>query len=82
MNTSPVNQTIDVSLVDIFNDQGRSFASGTFTFYDLWQKDSDGEWGASVGDVSGSMSVDVVTHGVRVFMAVPVSNSRRASGEL
>ena len=77
MNTSPVNQTIDVSLVDIFNDQGRSFASGTFTFYDLWQKDSSGNWGASVGNVQGTFSVSVNTHATRVFKAIPASSARR-----
>ncbi|KAH9944568.1 uncharacterized protein BXZ73DRAFT_97046, partial [Epithele typhae] len=82
MNTSPSNQTVNVSLLDIFTDQGAAFGSGTFTMYDLWQKDADGAWGAKVADVSGSMSVDVVTHGVRVFKAVPVSSSRRAAGEL
>ena len=82
MNTSPTNQTVDISLLDVFIDQGTSFAAGTFTMYDLWQKDADGNWGASVGDVSGSTSVDVVAHGVRVFKAIPTSNSRRAMGEL
>ena len=82
MNTSPSNQTTTIDMVDVFVDQGASFAAQTFTMYDLWQKDADGAWGAKVADVSCSMSVDVVTHGVRVFKAIPVSNSRRAAGEL
>ena len=82
MNTSPTNQTTEIDMVDVFIDQGTSFAAGTFTMYDLWQKDEDGNWGASVGNVSGNMTVDVVSHGVRVFKAVLASNSRRALGEL
>ena len=40
---------------------------------DLWQKDKYGRWGASLGDVSGSLAVEVPAHGVRVYRAAPVS---------
>ncbi|KAI1797693.1 glycoside hydrolase [Ganoderma leucocontextum] len=73
MNTSPKNQTVDISLLDVFNDQGKAFGSGTFTISDLWQKDSSGNWGAKVGDFQGKMTVQVNTHATRVFMAVPAS---------
>ena len=73
MNTSPKNQTIDISLLDVFNDQGKVFGSGTFTISDLWQKDSSGNWGATVGNFQGKMTVAVNTHATRVFMAVPAS---------
>ncbi|PIL32160.1 hypothetical protein GSI_06866 [Ganoderma sinense ZZ0214-1] len=73
MNTSPKNQTIDISLLDVFNDQGKVFGSGTFTISDLWQKDSSGNWGTTVGNFQGKMTVSVKTHATRVFMAVPAS---------
>ena len=77
MNSSPNNQTIDISLLDVFVDQGSSFGSGTFTLYDLWQKDSSGKWGAKVGDFKGTVSVAVNTHATRVYRAVYVSALRR-----
>lgn len=84
INTSPSNQTVDISLIDVFVDQGRSFGSGTFTLYDLWQKDADGKWGLSIGDHSGSVSVDVASHQTKVYKAIPVSSAskKRAASEL
>ncbi|KAI0757206.1 glycoside hydrolase [Daedaleopsis nitida] len=84
INTSPSNQTVDISLIDVFVDQGRSFGSGTFTLYDLWQKDADGKWGLSIGDHSGSVSVDVASHQTKVYKAIPVSSASqtRAANEL
>ena len=84
MNTSPTNQTVNVSMYDVFYDQGRSFAERTFTLYDLWQKDADQKWGAKTGDVTGTVTLDGVTHGVKVFRITPSasSNSRRSMSDL
>ena len=85
MNTSPKNQTVDVSMFDVFYDQGKSFAQRTFILYDLWQKDSDGKWGAVFGEVTGNMTLNVPTHGVKVFRAFPSptsSSSKRSTTEL
>ncbi|KAI0374369.1 alpha-galactosidase [Pilatotrama ljubarskyi] len=82
MNTSPNPQTVNVSFTDVFVDQGPSYQSGTFTLYDLWQKDpSTGKWGLNLGEFSGGMpAVQVGTHQTKVWKAVPVStgaNRRR-----
>ncbi|TBU34247.1 glycoside hydrolase [Dichomitus squalens] len=77
LNTSPVNQTVDISFLDVFVDQGRYFGSGTFTLYDLWQKDPSGKWGAPVGNAQGTYSVSVDTHATRVFKVVPAPSSKR-----
>ena len=74
VNTSPANQTVDVSLLDVFVDQGRQFGSGTFTLFDLWQKDSAGRWGKSLGEFSGSVTVELARHQTKVYRATPVSN--------
>lgn len=78
MNTSPNAQTVNVSFADVFVDQGAAFAAGTFTLYDLWQKDDAGAWGKSLGDFSGSVpSVEVGTHQTKVWKAVPKSTNAR-----
>ncbi|KAI0651653.1 alpha-galactosidase [Trametes meyenii] len=79
MNTSPNPQTVNVSFTDVFVDQGPSYQSGTFTLYDLWQKDlSTGAWGLNLGEFKGSVpSVQVGSHQTKVWKAVPVSTSQR-----
>ncbi|OJT12590.1 Alpha-galactosidase [Trametes pubescens] len=78
MNTSPNSQTVNVSFADVFVDQGAAFAAGTFTLYDLWQKDDAGAWGKSLGDFSGSVpGVEVGTHQTKVWKAVPKSTNAR-----
>ncbi|KAL1952162.1 hypothetical protein VTO73DRAFT_1311 [Trametes versicolor] len=78
MNTSPNAQTVNVSFADVFVDQGAAFAAGTFTLYDLWQKDDAGAWGKSLGDFSGGVpSVEVGTHQTKVWKAVPKSTNAR-----
>lgn len=73
LNTSPKNVSTNISFLDVFVDNGHDFGRRTFSLYDLWQKDKYGQWGASIGDVQGSITVDIPPHGVRVFRAVPVS---------
>ncbi|KAH9853207.1 alpha-galactosidase [Lenzites betulinus] len=78
MNTSPNSQTVNVSFTDVFFDQGSAYQSGTYTLYDLWQKDDAGKWGKSLGDFTGSVpDVQVGTHQTKVWKAVPVSTSGR-----
>lgn len=82
VNSSPSNQTVDIALEDVFVDQGKQFGSGTFTLYDLWQKDDNGQWGKSIGNFQGQVTVDLATHQTKVYRAIPVSNSKRAADEL
>ncbi|KAH9947978.1 glycoside hydrolase superfamily [Amylocystis lapponica] len=85
LNTSPSNQTVDVEFSDIFIDQGPTYQTGTFTFHDLWQKNSTGAWGLEIGTFTGSMpSVEIGPHQVRVWRIVPASGSasRRDAAEL
>ncbi|KAI8995307.1 alpha-galactosidase [Trametes punicea] len=79
MNTSPNPQTVNVSFTDVFVDQGTSYQSGTFTLYDLWQKDpSTGAWGLNLGEFTGGVpNVQIGTHQTKVWKAVPVSTSRK-----
>ncbi|OSD06021.1 glycoside hydrolase family 27 protein [Trametes coccinea BRFM310] len=79
MNTSPNPQTVNVSFTDVFVDQGASYQSGTFTLYDLWQKDpSSGAWGLNLGDFTGSVpNVQIGTHQTKVWKAIPVSTSQK-----
>ncbi|KAJ3013209.1 hypothetical protein NUW54_g1655 [Trametes sanguinea] len=79
MNTSPNPQTVNVSFTDVFVDQGASYQSGTFTLYDLWQKDpSSGAWGLNLGEFTGSVpNVQIGTHQTKVWKAVPVSTSQK-----
>ncbi|KAI0361839.1 alpha-galactosidase [Trametes cingulata] len=84
MNTSPTAQTVNVSFADVFVDQGASYQAGTFTLYDLWQKDpASGKWGLNLGEFTGGVhGVRVGTHQTKVWKAVPVStgNGRRRRG--
>lgn len=82
LNTGTHNHTENISLLDVFLDQGTSFGSGTFTLFDLWQKDDNGNWGRNIGDFQGSVPVTVGPHQTKVYRATPASNSRRALEEL
>ncbi|RPD81798.1 glycoside hydrolase [Lentinus tigrinus ALCF2SS1-7] len=82
LNTGTSNHTEDISLIDVFTDQGKSFGSGTFTLFDLWQKDDSGKWGKNIGDFQGSVSVTVGSHQTKVYRATPASSSKRALEEL
>ncbi|KAI0762790.1 alpha-galactosidase [Fomes fomentarius] len=82
VNSSPSNQTVDIALEDVFVDQGKQFGSGTFTLYDLWQKDENDQWGKGIGNFQGQVTVDLATHQTKVYRAIPVSNSKRAADEL
>ncbi|KAI0768483.1 alpha-galactosidase [Trametes elegans] len=79
LNTSPNPQTVNVSFKDVFVDQGSFYQSGTFTLYDLWQKDpSTGAWGLALGDFSGAVpDVQIGTHQTKVWKAIPASSSTR-----
>ena len=70
---------MNVSFKDVFVDQGSSYQSGTFTLYDLWQKDpSTGAWGLNLGDFSGAVpDVQIGTHQTKVWKAIPASSSMR-----
>ena len=72
MNTSPHNVSANVSLLDVFADNGKQYGRRTFALYDLWQKGKYGQWGASLGEASGTIIADVPAHGVRVYRATPV----------
>ena len=85
LNTSPTKQTVDVAMTDVFYDQGQDFAQQRFSLYDLWQKDASGKWAAKFGDVTGSVKVDVNSHGARVFklrQASGVAGVKRSESEL
>ena len=83
LNTSPKNQTVDISLEEAFVEKGEAFGLGTFTLYDLWQTNDDGKWGKNIGDYSGDVHVSVGRHQTRVFKAIPVdSMAKKAQYEL
>ena len=64
----------------------RSFKNGkwgeaTYTVYDLWEKDEKGEWGVTLGTMSGGMQgVDIASHQTKVWKLVPNSKSSRKRG--
>ncbi|PSR71320.1 hypothetical protein PHLCEN_2v12834 [Hermanssonia centrifuga] len=85
LNTAPTQQTVDVEFEDVFFDQGAAYQTQSYTIYDLWQKNKDGEWGENVGIVQGSLrSVKIGAHATKVWKAVPVpsSNGKRTTDEL
>ncbi|KIJ40316.1 glycoside hydrolase family 27 protein [Sphaerobolus stellatus SS14] len=82
MNISPHNQTVDILMEDAFLDQGTAYQAQPYEFFDLWQKDSNGNWGKSIGTVQGKFSVTVNAHGVKVWRAIPKPNNSRRAGEL
>ncbi|CAL1696554.1 unnamed protein product [Somion occarium] len=83
LNTSPKQQTTDVDFTDVFVDQGKAYQQQPYQLSDLWQKDSTGNWGKSVGTVQGSIrNVRIGAHQTKVWLAVPAPSSKRALGEL
>ncbi|EED81247.1 candidate alpha-galactosidase from glycoside hydrolase family GH27 [Postia placenta Mad-698-R] len=78
LNTSPDTQVVDVEFTDVFIDQGPSYQTGTFTIYDLWQKNDTGAWGNDIGTFTGSIpQVEIGTHQVRIWKAVPASTATK-----
>jgi len=76
LNTSPSNQTVDVTFADIFINQGQSYQAGTYTVFDLWQKNSVGSWGFDIGTFTGSIpSVEIGPHQVRVWRIIQSSST-------
>ena len=61
----------------------RSFKSkesgdATYTIYDLWKKDEKGEWGLSLGSMSGAIpGVAVAGHQTKVWKLVPSSKRQK-----
>ncbi|KAH9890895.1 glycoside hydrolase superfamily [Cubamyces lactineus] len=80
MNTSPTNQTLDVQFADVFIDQGKIYQQQSYTLFDLWQQDDDGNWSKNVGTFQGSLpKVQLASHQTKVWKAIPASSSRRSS---
>jgi len=72
MNTSPEKQVVDISFEDVFRDQNKKLREATYTVYDLWEKDEKGEWGQSLGTMSGGIQgVTVASHLTKVWKLVP-----------
>lgn len=64
LNATPMNQSVTVSMYDFFIDNNRTYAGSSFNLLDLWQNSS------LYQNVTGSFSVQVPTHGVRLFKVV------------
>ena len=64
LNATPMNQSVTVSMYDFFIDNNRTYAGSSFNLFDLWQNSS------LYQNVTGSFSVQVPTHGVRLFKVV------------
>ncbi|GJJ08130.1 hypothetical protein Clacol_002338 [Clathrus columnatus] len=76
LNTSPQDQLMDIVFKEAFMDKGRDTQTGSFEVLDLWEKNSEGKWGKSLGIMKNQMSrVKVKKHGVRVWRFVPVYSS-------
>jgi alpha-galactosidase len=60
--------------------QGPVAAAEPWNLFDLWQKDSSGKWGKSVGTVQGKIAgVIIGPHQTKVWRAVPArSRAKRA----
>jgi len=72
LNTSPNTQTVDILMSDAFIDQGAAYEAQPYELFDLWQKNSTGSWGKSVGTVQGKIpNVQVGPHQTKVWRAVP-----------
>jgi hypothetical protein len=51
--------------------QGKDAQQATWDFFDLWEKDAHGTWGATSQTVRGALAdVDVRSHAVRVWRVV------------
>ncbi|KAF9780565.1 alpha-galactosidase [Thelephora terrestris] len=82
MNASPEEHVIDVSFTDAFRDMDKYWWEATYTVYDLWEKDGEGEWGRSLGTMSGGIrGVTVASHQTKVWRLVPVSQPQRKRGK-
>ncbi|KAF8583619.1 glycoside hydrolase family 27 protein [Ramaria rubella] len=78
LNTSPDTQTVDVLMSDAFTDEGPAAQSAPWALTDLWQKDSKGAWGKSIGTVQGKISgVKIGPHQTKVWKAAAVSGTAR-----
>jgi len=63
---------LDVVLIRSF--KRKECGGVAYTVYDLWEKDEEGEWGKSLGVMSGSIrEVSVASHQTKVWKLVPSS---------
>ena len=47
---------------------------GTYRFFDLWQKDSDGKWGKDVGTYTiNGPKVTIASHLTKVWKVIPAN---------
>jgi len=61
--------------------ENKEWREATYTVYDLWEKDETGEWGQSLGEMSGGIQgVVVASHQTKVWKFVPVSQQLRKRG--
>ena len=68
----PLRGLVGFALTRLF--KGKQWREATYTVYDLWEKDQNGEWGENLGVVSGSMrGVVISSHQTKVWKFVPVS---------
>jgi len=52
--------------------KGKEWREATYAVYDLWDKDEKGEWGKSLGFMSGGVRGAIVaSHQTRVWKLVP-----------
>ncbi|EKM60900.1 glycoside hydrolase family 27 protein [Phanerochaete carnosa HHB-10118-sp] len=84
LNTSPVNQTVEIDFVDVFFDQGPAYQTQPYEVFDLWQKDDSGNWGKNIGTIQGGMNVTIGIHQTMVWKAVPApqASTKRNYAEL
>jgi len=81
MNTSPEERVVDVPFKDVFRDLDKEWKEATYTVYDLWEKDEKGEWGKSLGMMSGGIQgATVAAHQTKVWKLVPNSQPLRKRG--
>ncbi|KAF8575957.1 glycoside hydrolase family 27 protein [Ramaria rubella] len=72
LNTSPDSQTVDILMSDAFRDQGPVYEAQPYNLFDLWQKDSTGQWGKPLGTVQGKIAgVQIGPHQTKVLRVVP-----------
>ncbi|KAJ7601062.1 alpha-galactosidase [Mycena floridula] len=76
MNTSPEDQSANITFNEVFIDQGATEKTQTYELFDLWDKDDAGNWGKSLGSFSGSLpETTVKSHQTKLWRAVPVQET-------
>ncbi|GJJ09984.1 hypothetical protein Clacol_004210 [Clathrus columnatus] len=69
---NPNTQTVDILMSDAFIDQGSVYQAQPYELFDLWQKNSTGSWGKSIGTVQGKIpNVKIGPHQTKVWKAIP-----------